>query len=153
MANQYQKSLDDELDWTLVNQYHAAVLQISQKSFEIKKLTIVTLAAVLTFISKLSEYRIDSPFFVSAYLIIILFWFLNSYTYYFQIKLRIKISEHLKNIKLRNAKNVTDLSNVYVIEPERIKKSFLRKSILNRSMWIYYILLLLNTLFLIYHLT
>jgi len=145
----YIKTLDDEIDWTQANQYHSAALQISQKSFEIKKLSIVTITAVLTLLANFTENKIDLSFFISAYLMALLFWFLDSVTYYFQEKLRIKISQHLSSIKSRNKGLVDNSLNTYVIDPERIKQNRFKKAVFNHSLWLYYILIILNTVVLI----
>ena len=148
MSEKYEKSLDDELDWNQANQYHSAVLQISDKSFEIKKLSIITITTFITVLVKFTSDKLDLSLFVSTYLIIMMFWFIDSVTYYYQVKLRINISNHLKNIKVRNTQNSSDTSNTFVIEPGRITNKK-RKAAFNNSMWVYYILLFFNSIALI----
>ncbi len=145
MSEKYEKSLDDELDWNQANQYHSAVLKISDNSFEIKKLSIVTITAFITVLVKFTNDKLDLSVFISSYLIIFMFWFIDSVTYYYQVKLRINISNHLKNIKTRNTQNGSDISDTFVIETDRIKNKKY-KAALNNSMWVYYILLFFNSI-------
>ena len=48
MTKPYTKSLQDELDWKLLDQLHGVVAQISSFCFETKKLCVTTEFIVLT---------------------------------------------------------------------------------------------------------
>jgi len=145
MADKYEKSLDDELDWTKADQYHKAALQISDKCFEIKKLSIVTITAFITVLVKFTKDNLDWSLFISIYLIIIMFWFIDSVSYYYQAKLRQNILDHFNNITERNApQNVTDEEKDKPKQENKFKK--IKKSVFNHSMWVYYIMILFNTI-------
>ena len=56
----YAKTLQDELDWKLLDQLHGAVAQISNFCFEIKKFCVTTLFVAMTLIIKFTSDKLKS---------------------------------------------------------------------------------------------
>ena len=84
----YTKSLQDELDWKLLDQLYGVVAQISSFCFEIKKFCVTTLFVVMTLMIKFTSDKLDHSIFVAGLLIPICFWFLDATGYFYQVKLR-----------------------------------------------------------------
>jgi len=145
--DEYKRTIDDELDWSLLDQLHAVVLQISSFCFRTKQICITVLIGVVGVIAAFSEGEIDHSIFVAGYLIPACFWFLDSIAYYYQVKIRGAMDILRDKLRLRG--RVPELENdTGVIEDERIDNSQLRMTInafINHSMWMYFILFLANT--------
>ena len=65
-AEPYVKSLEDELDWKLLDQLHGAVSQISGFCFEIKKFCVTTTFIILTLLVKFTSDNLDQSLFITA---------------------------------------------------------------------------------------
>ena len=70
----YTRSLDDELDWKLLDQLHDAVSQISGFCFETKKFCVTTEFVVLTLFAKFTHDRLDHSLFVVGIVLPLAFW-------------------------------------------------------------------------------
>ena len=104
MANnkEYKKSLEDEIDWKIIDQLHAATLNFSTTSLELKKLFFVLVGIAVPTLIKLAGDELDLSLFVTIYLISSTFWLLDSFTYFYQEKLREKMDKHFMQIRIRN---------------------------------------------------
>lgn len=149
---EYKKSLEDEIDWKLIDQLHAATLNFSNASLELKKLFFVLVGIAIPSLIKLSKDRLDFSLFITLYVLSIAFWLLDGFTYYYQETLREKIDKHFNQIKARNNESIIITNNIiqdYTIEVKRTKKGRLFRSIFNPSVWFYLVLLILNTIALV----
>jgi hypothetical protein len=149
MEQEYKRSLEDEIDWKVVDQLHTATLNFSTTSLELKKMFFVLVGIAVPTLIKLSDSHLDLSLFVTLYVLTITFWSLDSYTYFFQEKLREKMDNHLKNIKDRNRPHVivgyrNDLQE-FTLENSRTPKNRRWRSATNSSVALYYILFGLNT--------
>lgn len=139
----YVRSLEDELDWKLLDQLHAAVSQISSFCFEIKKLCVTITFIVLTLLAKFTSEKLDHSLFIAGIIIPLCFWFLDSVGYYYQIKLRGTMTNIIKKIISRNSDNDIAYTGERVIDDNRIdlpKRKLIVNSFANHSMWIYIIM-------------
>src|SRR5258708_29521344 len=82
----YEKTLEDELDWKLLDQLYGVVSQISSFCFETKKLCVTTEFVVLTLLAKFTTDKLDHSLFVTAMVVPLCFWFLDAVVYYYQVK-------------------------------------------------------------------
>jgi di/tricarboxylate transporter len=145
----YVKTLEDELDWKLVDQLHGAVSQTSSYCFEIKKFCVTTLFVVIGIIIKFTKDNLDHSIFVTAILITVVFWFLDSVAYYYQVKLRGMMDRVRGSIFDRRKSKVIQTEPAKVIEPNRtnIKQSkLILNAAFNHSMWLYPILVIITLL-------
>jgi len=144
----YKKSLSDEIDFKVLDQLHSAVTQFSSFCFEIKKFCITTIFIVLAFITKFTNNQLDSSLFTSSFLMISFFWFLDSTSYYYQVKLRGLMNSRIEGIENRNNNNgLKDHKGDIIIDSSRVDKSFIKKainSLFNLSMSLYYGLFVVN---------
>lgn len=105
------KKIKDEIDSMKINQLHNATINFSKNSLEIKKLLFVVIGISTPLIINLCNNHITGVLFVSLYIIIFLFWIFDSYTYYYQKKLRFQMNYYFERILNRNRKNVRNTSN------------------------------------------
>ena len=145
--NAYIRSVEGDLDWSLLEQLHSVVLQISSFCFRTKQICITVLIGVVGAIAAFSESEIDQSIFVAGYLVPICFWFLDSTAFYYQVKIRGAMDDLRETLKKRGGVP-EDALEADVIEDERIDQSQLKitfDAFFNHSMWLYVILVLINS--------
>lgn len=136
----YTKSLDDELDWKLLDQLYGVVSQISNFCFETKKFCVTTEFVVLTLLAKFTTDKLDHSLFVAAFVIPVCFWFLDAVAYYYQVSIRGAMDALRERIKDRNEDCLITTSGIPVIAPERVNKPPWQRiydAAFNHSMWMY----------------
>lgn len=135
----YTKSLQDELDWKLLDQLHGVVAQISSFCFEIKKFCVTTLFVVMTLMVKFTSDKLDHSIFVAGLLIPICFWFLDATGYFYQVKLRGTMESIRQRLASRDAKPLIVANGAVVIAPSRASASIRDRVVdagFNHSMWL-----------------
>lgn len=148
----YSKTLNDELDWKLLDQLHVAVSQFSGFCFEIKKFCVTTEFVVISLIATLAK-SIDASMFVAGAVIAVSFWILDATAYYYQVKVRSRMEEIRRDLLERCSDKrcgsehleVSEVSEIISIERSAggpVKLIF--KAGFNHSMWIYAIILVVN---------
>jgi len=143
-VNEYKKSVQDEIDWKVVDQLHAATLNFSSTSLELKKMYFVLVGIAMSALLVLTDQELDTSIFITLYLLTIMFWFLDSFTYYYQEGIRLKINKHLNLIHDRNIPNTSNTQD-FVIDVARSNKYRVIRSIFNYSLGLYYLCVILNT--------
>lgn len=146
---EYKRTLEDELDWKVIDQLHSATVNFSTTSLEIKKLFFVLIGIAVPTIIKLSEDKLDFSLFMTLYILTFTFWFLDSFTYFYQEKLREKMNWHFNEIKNRNKESLIvpdGIKQGLVIETNRTNKNRLWRSASNPSVRFYFVLFTMNTL-------
>jgi hypothetical protein len=147
MDKEYKKSLEDEINWKLIDQLHSATISFSSNSLELKKLFFVLIGIAVPSLIKLAGDKLDLSFFITLYVLTFTFWFLDSYTYFYQEKLREKMDKLFAQIKARNEDKLIVLENreqSFTIEVSRTKKGRIWRSICNPSTKLYLILFIIN---------
>lgn len=96
------ENIKDKIDWKKIDQLHNATINFSKNSLEIKKLLFVVIGIATPLIINLCNNHLDRALFISLYIIIFLFWIFDSYTYYYQKKLRFQMDYYFKQILNRN---------------------------------------------------
>jgi hypothetical protein len=143
----YTKSLQDELDWKLLDQLYGVVAQISSFCFEIKKFCVTTLFVAMTLMVKITSDKLDHSIFVAGLLIPICFWFLDATGYFYQVKLRGTMESIRQRLASRDAKPLVASNGVVVIAPSRASASVRDRVVdagFNHSMWLYVLLVLID---------
>jgi hypothetical protein len=149
---EYKRTLEDEIDWKVIDQLHAATVNFSTTSLELKKLFFVLVGIAIPSLIKLANDKLDISLFITLYIFTITFWFLDSFTYFYQEKLREKMDLHFNQIKSRNKETLLMPAHIkqdFTIELNRTKKNRLWRSVSNPSVRFYFVLLILNTIGLI----
>lgn len=142
-AKPYTKTLQDELDWKLLDQLSGVVSQISSFCFETKKFCVTTLFVVLTLMVKFTSDQLDSSIFVAALCIPLCFWFLDSTGYFYQVKLRGTMEQIRVRLASRDTRLLVAPGDTDIIASDRVNVSNYRKVLdcaINHSMWLYAVL-------------
>ncbi len=153
---EYKKTLEDEIDWKIIDQLHTATLNFSTTSLELKKLLFVLIGIAVPSIIKLAGDKLDISLFVTVYLLGLTFWFLDSFTYFYQEKLREKMDKHFSNLKTRNTEVLILTGNIneeFTLENNRTSSDRIKRSITNPSVRLYMFVVGLNTIAFILYLT
>lgn len=144
---EYKRTVEDELDWSLLDQLHSVVLQIGTFCFRTKQICLTVLAGVVGLIATFTDDKLDSSVFVTGAVIPLAFWFLDSVAYYYQVKLRGIMNGIRTRIHERHAEGVLRGSNSKIISAERINRPIslrLRDAFFNHSMWLYLFLVIID---------
>jgi hypothetical protein len=137
---EYQKSLEDELDWSLLEQLHKVVLQISSFCFHTKQICLTVDVAVVGLLIKFTENRLDTSIFVAALLIPLCFWFLDAVAYFYQVKIRGIMDGIRDRLRKRNSPTLVLADVQRTIAQKRTTGSAgkrLLAAFVNHSMWFY----------------
>ncbi|MFF1839311.1 hypothetical protein ACFVXE_34810 [Streptomyces sp. NPDC058231] len=78
----------DSLDKDQLEQLHAATLKASEACLELKKLCAVVLVPVGTLVASFADKRPSGVVFLAGLLVILAFWLADSFSYFYQRKLR-----------------------------------------------------------------
>lgn len=138
----YTKTLQDELDWKLLDQLHSVVAQISSFCFEIKKFCVTTDFVVVTLVVKFTSDKLDPSLFVAGLIIPICFWFLDATGYFYQVKLR----GTMESIRQRLASRDITVGD-FIIDHSRASAPMQQRIVnagFNHSMWIYAFLIMVD---------
>lgn len=139
----YTKTLQDELDWKLLDQLSSVVSQISSFCFETKKFCVTTLFVVLTLMVKFTSDTLDNSLFVAGLCIPLCFWFLDSTGYFYQVKLRGSMEQIRQRLASKDDRQLITTSGTGIIEKDRVAAPTYRRvldSAINHSMWLYAVL-------------
>lgn len=96
------ENIEDKIYWKKIDQLHNATINFSKNSLEIKKLLFVVIGILTPLIINLCGNHITGALFISLYITIFLFWIFDSYTYYYQKKLRFQMDFYFKQILDKN---------------------------------------------------
>ncbi|WP_329138139.1 hypothetical protein [Streptomyces sp. NBC_00670] len=78
----------DDLDKDQLDQLHAATLKASEACLELKKLCALILVPVGTIITSFGDKKPGASLFTAGFLVIAAFWIADSFSYFYQRKLR-----------------------------------------------------------------
>ncbi|MFD6825180.1 hypothetical protein ACFWC5_33220 [Streptomyces sp. NPDC060085] len=78
----------DELDREQLQQLHNATLKASDACLELKKLCAAILVPVGTVVSSFSDKKPNGALFIAGFMVIAAFWIADSFSYFYQRKLR-----------------------------------------------------------------
>ena len=154
MSQEYKESIEDKIDWKIIDQLHSATSTFSSASIEMKKMFFILLGITIPLLIKLTDNKLDISLFVTIYVISITFWYLDSFTYFYQEKLRSLMDNKINKIRERNKEKLF-LSEAgkyeikgFTIEASRTNKGRVWRSITNTSVRLYPIVILINTILL-----
>jgi len=137
VMREYKKTLEDEIDWKIIDQLHSATSNFSSASIRMKRIYAMILSLTATILLAIAKDDFIMYFVGISLVITLVFWFIDSITYYYQESLREKMNVHFNNISLRN--NLPPYVG-YVLEQNRGIHGRKSRSFFNHSHCIYYIL-------------
>lgn len=148
-SKEYKKSLEDEIDWKIIDQLHTATLNFSTTSLELKKILFILVGIAVPSLIKLAGDKLDTSLFITIYLLSVTFWLLDSFTYFYQEKLREKMDKLFNQIKKRNIEVlilVEKKEDEYTLENSRTSTDRIKRSLTNPSVRLYMFVIGLNTI-------
>lgn len=155
---EYKKTFEDEVDWKIIDQLHNVTNKFSSSSLEFKKIYFVILGISIPIIFKLCGEKFDISLLFSPLIVSIFFWFLDSFTYYYQEKLREKMDTHFEKLRIRNnpISIIEDHKQIlhrkeYTLENKRTSHNRIFRSIFNNSSAFYPTLIILNLILIFCH--
>jgi hypothetical protein len=82
-----------------IDQLDSAILQFSRNTLATKKICASLLVGITALILKLTDNSLDLSVYVSGFITLLIFWILDSNSYYYQRKLRIRMTEIVNGLK------------------------------------------------------
>ncbi|MEB2778087.1 hypothetical protein SYJ56_22430 [Algoriphagus sp. D3-2-R+10] len=82
-----------------IDQLDSAILQFSKNTLATKKICASLLAGIAALILKLTDNHLDISIFISSFTTLLIFWTIDSNSYYYQRKLRIRMTEIVNELK------------------------------------------------------
>lgn len=105
--NEHKELIKKEYD-----QLHHAVLQFSNSCLEIKKMCSTVLAAIAGIILVITGNKLDTTLFGATFMIIIVFWIVDSQAYYYQKKLRRRMNDIANELRQTDVTQECQTNNV-----------------------------------------
>ncbi|PKQ63230.1 hypothetical protein BZG02_10815 [Labilibaculum filiforme] len=137
--------ITDEIDFKVVDQLHAATLNFSNTSIELKKMYVIIIGIAVPALLILNKQNLDTSIFVVLYLLSVIFWLVDSFTYHHQVKLRLIGNKKLNEIYNRNNYNFNKTKpKNFIIDPFR--KNEIINALCNSSHILYYLCFLVNSI-------
>lgn len=127
--------IDYEIDWKIIDQLHNAVINFSRNSMQTKRIMFTLLGIFVAAILQLSSLEDAVKWFPFIIVIVALFWAFDSFTYYYQEKLRAKMDERFESLKKRYSHS--NRSDEYTLPDKRKSKCRVFRSIFNWSIVFY----------------
>lgn len=116
-----------------IDQLESAILQFSNNTLTTKKICASLLIGIITIILKLTDNEFDFAIYTGCMACLIIFWIIDSYSYYYQRKLRIRMTEIVN--EYRSDQFITD---GYGIPLKKEEKPSWKKAFFNTSQFFYY---------------
>lgn len=96
------RDIDSEIDWKIIDQLHNAVLNFSKNSMNAKSIMFTLIGVIVAALLK-NERSFGCNERLLLIIVVILFWLYDSFTYYYQEKLRSQIDVRFHSLKKRHA--------------------------------------------------
>ena len=97
------RDIDSEIDWKIIDQLHNAVLIFSKNSMYAKSIMFTLIGVIVTALLDNNERSFGWDERLLLIIVVILFWLYDSFTYYYQEKLRAQIDVRFHSLKKRHA--------------------------------------------------
>ena len=134
MPPEKQRDIDSEIDWKIIDQLHNAVLNFSRSSMQAKKIMFTLLGIFVAAMIQATSLCAVVRWFPVIIGIVILFWTFDSYTYFYQEKLREAMDARFEALRKRYPGNSAD---EFTLPNARQNKGRFWRSVLNWSVFFY----------------
>ena len=129
-----QIDIDSDIDWKIIDQLHNAVLNFSKNSMQTKKIMFSLLGLFVAAMLQVPTMCDVVKWFPIIIGIVVLFWFFDSQTYYYQEKLRASMDTRFESLRKRYPGKNDD---EYTLPQDRHHKHRVWRSIFNYSVLFY----------------
>jgi hypothetical protein len=141
MPPEKPRDVDSEIDWKIIDQLHNAVLNFSRNSMQAKKIMFTLLGIFMAAMIQAPILVTIVRWFPVIIGIVVLFWAFDSYTYFYQEKLRAAMDVRFESLKKRYPSNSED---EFTLPEKRQKKGRFWRSIFNGSVLFYPIIIVIE---------
>jgi hypothetical protein len=117
-----------------IDQLDAAILQFSKNTLATKRICASILIGVSTIVLKITNNNVDFALYVGSIVTLILFWVIDSNSYYYQRKLRIRMTNIVNDLN-----SIGIISDGYGMPLNRKENPSWIKAFFNISQAFYYI--------------
>jgi hypothetical protein len=115
-----------------IDQLDSAILQFSKNTLATKKICASLLVGIATLILKLTDNNLDISIYVGSFITLLIFWIIDSNSYYYQRKLRIRMTEIVNELKENQL-----ISDGFGMPLESKEKSSWKRAFFNESQLFY----------------
>ena len=140
MPPEKQRDIDSEIDWKIIDQLHNAVLNFSRSSMQAKKIMFTLLGIFVAAMIQTPSLSLVVRWFPVVIGIVLLFWTFDSFTYFYQEKLRADMDARFDAIRKRYTGNSKD---EFTLPNKRQKKGRFWRSVLNWSVIFYPVIIVI----------
>lgn len=91
--------IDQTLKLKEIDQLDSAILQFSRNTLATKKICASLLVGIAALIIRLTDNNLDYSIYISSFITLLIFWVIDSNSYYYQRKLRIRMTEIVNELK------------------------------------------------------
>lgn len=138
MPPEKPRDIDSEIDWKIIDQLHNAVLNFSRSSMQAKKIMFTLLGIFVAAMLQATTFNNVVRWFPVIIGIVVLFWTFDSYTYFYQEKLREAMDARFEALRKRYSGNSGD---EFTLPNKRHKKGRFWRSVFNWSVFFYPVIL------------
>lgn len=117
-----------------IDQLDAAILQFSKNTLATKRICATLLIGVSTIVLKITNDKIDYALYVGSIVTLIFFWIIDSNSYYYQRKLRIRMTDIVNKLRANEF-----ISDGYGMPLNKREKASWSKAFFNSSQVFYYL--------------
>lgn len=134
MPPEKPRDIDSEIDWKIIDQLDNAVLNFSRSSMQAKKIMFTLLGIFVAAMLQASSLYDVARWFPVVIGIVLLFWAFDSYTYFYQEKLRESMDARFEALRKRYPGKSRD---EFTLPNKRQKKGRFWRSVFNWSVFFY----------------
>lgn len=117
-----------------IDQLDSSILQFSKNTLATKKICASILVGIIAIILKITNNKLDFAIYASSFITLLIFWIIDANSYYYQRKLRIRMTEIVNELRENNSQFVIDGFGMPLIKKE---KSSWWKAFFNTSQLFY----------------
>ena len=129
-----------------IDQLDSAILQFSKNTLATKKICASLLIGIIAIILRITNNSLDDSIYISSFFTFLLFWVIDSNSYYYQRKLRIRMSKLVKELE-----DNASLLNGFGMPLEQNETSSWIKAFFNESQLFYIIGIVVVVVLFIFH--
>lgn len=82
-----------------IDQLDSAILQFSKNTLITKRICASLLVAIIAIIMRVTDDKLDFSIYVASFVTLVIFWIIDSSSYYYQRLLRIRMSKIVSELK------------------------------------------------------
>lgn len=102
-----------------IDQLDSAILQFSKNTLMTKRICASILVGIIAIILKITDNKLDFAIYASSFITLIVFWIIDSNSYYYQRSLRIRMTEIVNELRENKPQLIIDGFGMPLIKKEK----------------------------------